>query len=395
MQADQIEAASSFNLLYDQGAHLYPKQLLIIGASNIHNAAHEVGLCDGQPPIPVYYYCRTGANLEEFETGLTKLCKEDYFIRDSVRHRSFKEPRQLNVLIFSTNNDVGRPYMDQKGKYVVRMIFKLHKILQDFAQASGRKVIFAVTTYLHAPHQFRFHEYIDCFNDKIREVNSEVLGVETYELDNLVVKPLKTGEIGMVTIKGRRYNSPDENWRSTKGHHLMGHVLMSYLHDFRIYMNGDFAVKSKVPSDALELKIEVSNKPLPKQDMPEPPKWATAETHKRYNSYAGLFNKNRGEASEAPPPPPPAAEIQGIPASSANLQPLGHRDTSRPSHKRQATLGDTAVFKTPRQSIKQRAFIAEKERLKEAAMEQALERSSIDVEDVTDPKWARYLGDFD
>ena len=292
-------------MVYDIGAHAYPKQLLIVGASNIYNVAHEVGLCDGQPPIPIYYYCRQGGNLEELETGLAKLCKEDYFLCDSMRHHSFKKARPLNVLLFSTCNDVGRPYMDPQGSYLARMLFKLHKILVDFAKESGRKVTFAVTTYMHAPHQFRFHENVDRYNDKIRQINNDVLGIATYESDNLIVKPLKTGEIGLITINGRRYNSPDENWRSAKGHHLMGHLLMSYLHDFRIYLNDDFANKSRRPEEALEFKISVSSTPLTKKDMPEPPKWATAETHKRFNSYASSLGIRRD--ASAPPAPPSAA----------------------------------------------------------------------------------------
>ena len=386
-QADQIEASSNFSLIYDIGAHDYPKQLLIIGASNLYNAAHEVSLCDGQPPIPVYYYVRQGGNLEELEIGLSKLCKEDYFICDSMRHHSFKTPRPLNILLFSTCNDVGRPYMDPQGKYLARMVFKMHKIIADFATMSKRKVKFALTTYMHAPHQFRFHEYVDTYNNKIREINAEVFEVATYEADNLVVKPLKTGEIGMISIDGMRYNSPDENWRSSKGHHLMGHVLMSYLHDFRLYLNDDFATKSRRPQEALEYKITVSGTPLTKKSMPEPPKWATAETHKRYNSYASAFGAtSRNTNTEGIPPPPPPPGV--APRTSANLEPLGG---SR-ENKRQANFGNTAIFKAPRQTNKQKAMIAERERLKEEAKEGAIERSSIDMDDVTDPKWAKYFG---
>ena len=392
-QADQIEASCSFNLIYDQGAHHYYKQLVLIGTSNVYNAAMEVGLCDGQPPVPIYYFSRAGANLEDLHLGLHGLCKEDYFIRDSTRHPSYKQPRPLNILLFSTCNDIGRPYMDQEGKYVSRMLFKIHNTLQEFAAVSGREVKFAATTYLHAPHQYRFHTHVDKYNDSIRHINRNILSAETYEADNLVVKPLKTGEVGIITIDGKRYGSPDENWRSQNGHHLMAHVLMSYLFDFRIHLNQDFSIRSKKPSEALEFKIVVGKEALSKKEMPEPPKWATAETYKRFNSYSMAL---KPRASDAPPPPPPP-----MAAMSANLEPLGQgrqmqtQEVQQVGNKRQSTFGNIATFKSARQSNKQRALIAEKERLKDEATEQAIDRSSVDPDDINNPKWKQFFKDME
>ena len=128
-----------------------------------------------------------------------------------------------------------------------------------------------MTTYPDAPNHFESHGRIDLYNKMIKEMNREMFYGETYEVDKLIIRPIKTGEAGLVVIDGKRYNSIQAFWRNINGHHFQDHVLDALLADLRIFLNADFKIGTRTMEETQLIGVKITEKPLPKKNKPPAP----------------------------------------------------------------------------------------------------------------------------
>ena len=223
MQANNVKSTIAFNLERDEGADEYYKQLLVMGASNITITCYKVGMRE-EDSIPIYYYCKSGANLEEYETFIGKLLEKDEIRRDTMNKTGVA--RELNIAIWLTMNNVGRLYMDASCRYLSNRLVRIAQKFEGFYEETGRCTRLSFIPYMHVPQMIDHHPNIDKFNDYVRSFNKNALKTHTYDVDTLLLKPPKTGETANVKIKGNAFVSANSCWRlqSATGTHQFNSI---------------------------------------------------------------------------------------------------------------------------------------------------------------------------
>ena len=312
-------------------------------------ACYKVGMGE-EDTTPIHYYCKSGANLEEYEIFITKLLEKDEIRRDTLNKTGIA--RELNVAIWLTLNDVGRLYMDRGCRYLSNMLVKIAGKFEGFYEETGRATRLSFIPYMHVPQMVDYHQDIDGFNDYVKSFNKSALKTHTYDVDTLLLKPPKTGEAANVKIKGKAFVSANSCWRlqSATGTHLSNFKMAEIMSDIRKFLDDDFRTDSDSPSLDLEPTVIIGTEPLPKRgnrDMEDNVELQEDRPQAR-NSYA--------TAAEKRP---------------ANTQ----------SFKRNT--------KFARPSQRQREMQAKREEQKEEAKQAAIERSEPGQD--IDPKWKVYL----
>ena len=350
-----------FSFEREQGADKMQKQLLLVGASNVNNACYNVGK-PREEKTALYFYCKPGSNLQEYAEALEMLFKQPEMLADTFNEcPDHPEPRQLNLCIWLTLNDIGRSYFTQDCMYLTRMLARIHAATEAFSKVSKRKVKLAFLPYFHAPVIFKEHQNVDKFNDTVRHVNSVVLNVKTYDLDVFLVKKAKAGEAEIVRIDGVGFASPNENWRPYSGIHIQDHKLAEVMSDIRLYMKDDFTMGLDKPKK-MEIQIKLGSKPLKPKEWPAPPKWATARAHRQY-------------------------------AARNAAQPRDNTLYAKVTTKRNGTSQEKQQAKFARPATRERTLSAEKVKLRHQATQKAIEDAMSHVPDDIqgDKRWESLL----
>ena len=294
---------------------------------------------------------------------------EDKMNKSGVKHRD------LNILVWLTCNDVGRVYMDQKGRYLKNMLVKMHHEVAEFDKKSKRVIRLNFLPFIHAPHLYDHHPVIDSFNDKVRTFNKAILLYGTYEIDMLLAKVPKTGEPIKINIKGKKFASPDLCWRiqSTAGSHLSNLKMAEVLSDLRKFCEDDLNTSSDSPSLEREPTVQFGEKPLPRKTRPAEGQEGNQgddqielqdETAQPTISFAGATAK-----------PPPAATSQ-----------------SRSTEKRPGSSFRFRDSKFPKQQTqRQRQYQDVKDKQRDEAKQSAIQRSLLDETLANDDRWKDFL----
>ena len=328
-----------------------------MGASNVTIACYKIGMTE-EEKIPIHYYCKSGSNLEEYLTFLSLLLDKKEMREDTLNKTG--KPRDLNLAVWLTLNDIGRLYMDHKAKYLGNMLVKISAKVEKFHVETGRHTRLSYIPYMYAPQMSDHHGHIDTFNSYVRNFNKTALASATYDINTLLMRVPKTGEATNVRIKGEAFISSDACWR-IQGNmvtHLSNYKMTEVLSDIRQFLDDDFKTDSATPTLEREPKVQWGETPLPKRSR----------------------LRDRDEEDQEPGS---SNQTTHAPAQFAAIVQQERQLEKRPA----TTFPRFGKFQRPSQREMERR--AKREAQQEEARDVAIQKSEVD--DSIDPKWKAFL----
>ena len=302
MQYAALEDVPVFKIRADEGASKEAQQNLIVGASTVAHMMKAV--CNREEgETAMYYMSKPGSTLDDMYKALKKVLEEkSFFLLDDKCDPEVKKAgkRPLMILVVMTLNDLNA-IMD--AEYLTDSLESFRLLTTRFETCSGRKTKLSFTQYMYAPSRRDNHVKIAEMNAIIEKANTEIFSTATYDPNTRLLRPVKTGRPGNVTViksdgTSDNYHTTDTsmtgNWILPGAYHVADKKLREITKDVRVFFNLAMQESNPKPWDAYDMDVEIDvDDVLPKFDpTDEYPSLASASL---YANKASARNDERRE----------------------------------------------------------------------------------------------------
>ena len=301
MQYAALEDIPVFKIRADEGANRERQQNLVVGASTVAHMMKPV--CnreDGETAM--YYMSKPGSTLDDMYKALKKVLEsKSFFLLDDKCDPKVRQAgkRPLMILVVMTLNDLNA-ILD--AEYLTDTLESFRILSKRFETCSGRTTKISFTQYMYAPSRRDNHVKLAEMNAIIEKANKEIFLVATYDPNTRLLRPVKTGRPGNVTVykpDGTSDNyhtdtSMTGNWILPGAYHVADKKLREITKDIRVFFNLNMQEPNPKPWDAYDLDVEIDvDDVLPKFDPTDDyPSLASASL------YASKAAETRKEARE-------------------------------------------------------------------------------------------------
>ena len=369
-----------FKIRADEGASREKQQNLVLGASTVAHMMKAV--CNREEgETAMYYMSKPGSTLDDMYKALKKVLeKKSFFLLDDKCDAEVKKAegkRPLMILVVMTLNDLNA-ILD--AEYLSDSLESFRLLIRRFETYSGRETKISFTQYMYAPSRRDNHVKIAEMNAIIEKANKEIFSVATYDPNTRLLRPVKTGRPGNVTVykpdgSSDNYHTDTSmtgNWILPGAYHVADKKLREITKDIRVFFNLAMQEANPKPWDAydLDVKIDVDDV-LPKFDpTDEYPSLASASL------YASKAARTRNEETEERAP--------GDRVLSDFLDPAMEHDRDKPKRSRQ---GRDKHRDDERRRRREESLEDRRQQARQAARQKAKERLRPTKDEATKNKW--------
>ena len=302
MQYAALEDVPMFKIRADEGADKEKQQCLLLGASSVTHMMKAV--CNREEgEKAIYYMSKPGSTVEDMYKALKKaLENKSFFLADDHCDREiFKQTgmRPLLILVYMTLNDLNA-ILD--AEYLTDTMEAFRQLITRFQANTRRQTRISFTSYMYAPSRRDNHGKLSEMNAIIDKANKEVFNVATYDPNSRLLRPVKTGRPGNVTLikpDGEHENfhtdtSITGNWILPGAYHVSDKKLREIIKDVRIFFELGMQEPNSRPWDAYDLDVEIDLKEtIPKFNPGE--EYPSLNTASLYATRAANNGGNRKE----------------------------------------------------------------------------------------------------
>ena len=307
MQYAALEDVPVFKIRADEGASKEQRQHLLLGASTVAHMMKAV--CNREDDeTAVYYMSKPGSTLDDMYKALKKVLEKPFFMLDENCDPEIKKDtgrRPLRILVVMTLNDLNA-ILD--AEYLTDTLEGFRQLIQRFKVGSERDTKISFTQYMYAPSRRDSHVKLAEMNAIIEKANKEILDVATYDPNTRLLRPVKAGRPGNVTVyrpdgRSENYHSDTSmtgNWVLPGAYHVADKKLREIVKDLRVFFKFDMQEANPKPWDAYDLDVDIDVEDLlPKFDPND--EYPSLNSASLYANKAASGSKKTTEREEREP----------------------------------------------------------------------------------------------
>ena len=248
---------------------------MLLGASSVAHMMKAV--CNREEgETAMYYMSRPGSTIDDMFKALKKaMDSKDFFRLDEhgdpeIKKANDDKPRPLMILVYMTLNDLNA-ILD--AEYLTDTMEAFRQLTESFQKATGRLTRISFSLYMFAPSRREAHTRLSEMNAIIEKANKEIFLVSTYDPNTRLLRPVKTGRPGNVTLykpDGSQENfhtdtSITGNWILPGAYHVSDKKLRQISKDIRVFFSLGMQEANARPWDAYDMDVQIElDEVLPK-----------------------------------------------------------------------------------------------------------------------------------
>ena len=255
----------------------------------------------------IYYMSKPGSTMEDMYKALKKaLDTKDFFRLDQHCNEDVRKKgtRPLMILMYMTLNDLNA-ILD--AEYLTDVLEGFRQLVVNFENSTKRITRISFSLYMYAPSRRDSHHKLSEMNAIIEKANRDVFGVATYDPNTRLLRPVKTGRpgnISVITPEGSHENFHTDttitgNWILPGAYHVSDKKLREIMKDVRVFFNLGMQEPNPRPWDAYDLDVEIEmDQAIPKFNPSE--EYPSLESASLYANKATGSNSRKDDDQRNP-----------------------------------------------------------------------------------------------